>query len=1175
MDKSASDEDRARRRQEKVSEDLRTESTRMLSNGDDADAVAQLNGSVRPGSGSPDRDSGVESSCTADTPPTDSEVDHQPDVFHETERFSSHGDPSHSSYDDGRKSNSSMSHCQKNNSLHRDDYECGRDITTACPASAAKPHEDTDTKQSSTELKSIKLSNNDCQNSQTTNCCKMHPEIVELQTPHASDCISQSSNKPVADRDKVIVNGISDNTQVIDDIADDDDNDGVVFNTSDFEVLCAIKPEKELPSRLEELCEPVNCTDSLQWDVASLDLPDKAQMNHDKYRDSDAENLSLLGHMLYRNQIEPNNSLLFSSECRDGSQIFDAVNRHMNLTQRMSNNIQTRVFSDISDAEDDGATGKESIPNGTAENNRLLLSQSIHPTAVDEMENILNKSNMEIEEDIVRQIRSSFMDKENDSVLPRNSNGVSKLPTINYNVTHSLRGFKKSTWDVWRMGRRRRNKLGYKTISGVVDMLLKACDASEFSEQQMEIGIDAEECHNHNMEKVDEEVTLTGSSSELPGICGDEPCSPMDEAPPLLAITDLLKDGGNGTERIQTAERTVTANVGYDSDDTEAAMPVIEDMRSLLPAENEVYGNHEEGKGEAEVLSRARKPSKPRKRAIPAAGKEVMEMERTRSLSVVCDRCTFTCGFEQVLHRHVKVCHRASSYSNEQARYLCTECPATSDDRESFLDHLAHHPGQHLVRYYVCSHCGTDAVDMATMEKHISSSHDGTVLRFEVVQERISYLDNLMNCPLCDVASRWKKNIVGHLRNYHQMEKLAAYLEHGYRDQQCPEKLSIPRNDVMGQAGDASRQGEVSDSANNVSHYRDLCKTSSSFNSSMSVVVHICCRCTFSTDDINSYLEHYKGHFSTYKARPTTAAAAITSKSTDEQPTTVQHLVEQPQRTTGGSFVCHLCPFTTPKRMFYHRHMAIHERNTGMTDGYRCGYCQFAHPQLRCIKFHLGRYHGKMRTKVICISSGRESELADDGQDDDEDDETASRVPDRRSACTRNNGNQQVSNYDSLLNSSFSSTTTVPKSALPVNQKTREFANDRLRKLNEFERRLPPSMVYEEPLKCPLCNFTNNVRINLIRHLRSHRNDDEEEIGNSLADNDSGSAASESRTSDAGGYTQAAIEATAMMNMHDTGSKSVPTRSRLFQLLCENTSVRIVFSISVYKRKCIFIKPSS
>jgi len=1219
---------------------VRSESTRMLPNSKDDGMIPQINGSIRPESGNTGENfqsdvASVESSYSADKLRFASIIESE--INQNLYRNSSSRD---SQWRHDNRTTGSTDHCRDNCS------QSGDDTTTRCPALAAKSHgvQFQDNSHPGADSKSLKLSNNDCQYSEN-NCCKLRPDDTALQVPHKTDYLnnlqSSSSQKSVSDCDEVIVNGTSGSSAITDNLPDDiaTDDDGVVFDTSDFEVICAMKSEKRPSSRLGEFCAPASCYDGLRWNVGLLDSPHKAQMIRDKYADNDEENLALLEHIVYsdetnRTSMEPVNGEPFSSECREASRISGAVNGHVNLTQRPTNNVQ--VFSDISDDDDIVPVDKELIPNCStvAHNNRLLLRQDTiqfansiaHPAAADEMENVLSRSNVESDttnryggsmeyddsyEDIVRQniedvlrfsahqnddeallqstsgdkachsaaIRNSLIDKENEDATPTNTNYTPKQSTNNCNVMHSVTGLpicdsaaalKKNTWDIRRARRRRRKKSEKKTISDVVDLLLKTCGASECSGERTELEFDIEEFCNQNMEKIDEEAILMTLNSNL-----SEPGSPVDEAPPLLAITDMLEDGTGGPEPTETERRTASASLGYESDDNEMTMPVIEDMRSLLPkedsAENEVCGNRREEKSELSAPRKVRKTSKPLKRAISTTGKEVLEIERTRSLPVVCDRCTYSCSCEEALHRHIKVCHRISARNNEQVRYVCETCPATSDDRESFLDHLAHHPGQHFVRYYTCSHCGTDGVNMETMQEHVLSSHNGTVLRFEVVQERVSYLHYLMNCPLCGVASRWKKNIVGHIRNYHQMEQLAAYIEHGYRDEPCPDKLSIRKADVMGQAAGTSRrpiaagnQCQGSNAANSTSRYRDLCETSSSsFNSSMSVVVHICCRCTFSTDDINSYLEHYKGHFST--PEPTRAAVAIAApRHADQEPRTDQRLLEQPQGKIGGSYVCHLCPFKTPKRMFYYRHMAIHERNSGMTDGYRCGYCQFAHPRIHCIKFHLGRYHGNRPTKVIRISGGHESVIFEDGQDDFEEQETASRSAATPSTYARS-GNEQLSSYESLPNSPFSSTATVSKSApLSVNQTTRDFANDRLKKLNEFERRLPPSMVYEEPVKCPLCSFTNAIRINLIRHLRTHRNDDDEGIGNLVVDDVRGSAVAEfwqDETPDAGGDMQTETAA-AEMNMHDT---SVP-KPRMTQQRIENCLVNYhLFNRSIYR----------
>ena len=1202
-----------------------------MSDSKGVDMIPQMNGSIRPrgedlASRVQWRDS-VESSYTAETlrstEQLESERHCQPALCHNSDRSSSSWD--------SQRSQASSRDGQKTSSADRCDYNCGSDTSmSGASASAEKSHEihAQNGRHSSTETESFKLSSHDCRYAESTDSCSVRSEDADVPTSHKPNYLtsSQSTQKPVSDCDKVIVNGIGGSDPIIDDLSDNipmDDEDGVVFDTSEFEIINANKSAMELPNSVLEFGEPVNCNDVLRWNVGSLDSPQQA--SDDKF----ADNLALPKHVTYTDEnhcmtMEPNNGLLYSYECREAARISDSENRHLNQTPRPSNNIQPRVFSDISDDDDTGTADRELIPNcGTGTVNNQLLpkhdkTKLAEPPITDPLvtEDELMHS-MEIDaanrygndmeyddgcEDIIRQnsadksyfsphqyndkslsqgtvsekacrgikTMNSLMRNESHGAYLTNPNDATNLPTVNETESpacDSASALKKSTWEIVRTRRRRRSKFGNKTILDVVNMLLKNCGDPECSGQQTGLGTDAEEREDQHVETPDESTL----SLELPAMCEDGPGSPMDEAPPLLAITDLLEDGTDGTEPIQTEKRAsaATAGVGYDSDDTEAAMPVIEDMRPLLPKEdpleNEVSGNHEEVRNKARNV---RKTSTPLKRAIPAAEKEVIEIERTRNLSVVCNQCTFSCGSERALHQHVKICHRLSARSNEQARYVCTMCPASTGDRESFLDHLAHHPGQHLVRYFACSHCGTDSVDMATMEEHVSSNHDGAVRRFEVVQERVTYLDNLITCPLCGDASKWKKNFVAHIRSYHQMEQLAAYLEHEYRDQRWPEKLSIRSSDVTGQAGVSGSQCKVSYSLSSIPRYRNLCESSSSFNSSRSVVVHICCRCTFSTDDINSYLEHYRGHFAT--SAPT--RAAIIAETADREPRTDQRLLtderllQQPKGKTGGSYACHLCPFKTPKRMFYHRHMAIHERNSGMTDGYRCGYCQFAHPRVHCITFHLGRYHGNRPSKVIRISGGIESEMFDDGQDNE--DTTAS--PASKPSTFTRNGYQPISSYDSCDSvSSFSSTATAFVSLVPVNQKTgRELANESVKRLNEFERRLPPSMFYEEPVKCPLCSFTNTVRINLLRHLRTHRNDDELDIANPVpADNVSGFAVDESwqnGTADAGGYRHKATEATAM-NIHEARITATSNKPRMTQQFIENSLVNIIHVYYAYQ----------
>ena len=809
-----------------------------------------------------------------------------------------------------------------------------------------------------------------------------------------------------------------------------EDDEGVVFDTSNSsEVVFAVKPENDPSSGLMELGEPIADRNSLDWDEQTPDLPRNTPAIPDECKSSHTENDSgSREYMEYADEspVEPaGNGVRFSSGT---SRSRDAVNGPSSPSHCLSFSapVAAPVFSDISDDDDDddGAIADgESVDDRSAdaEKSRLLPSRNENrpsqrrsPTvqqaeAEVEAENAhsydntaaLPKNNTERDrrEDVGplktaslnstrthpqteecstevaatevcrnAEVRDSCADAElrdnssaNSDDVPTQPNDIPYLQSTDCTEMCPLTELdaRNSTssvpvWDCGRMRGRRRNGSTPGGIQSVVDMLLKRCGAFEADDQLPELEFDV---LDQNLETLERELFIAPiASPNLRG--GNEPLgSPMDEAPLLLAITDLLEDaadeGGPG-------EMDGGGAAAADGDDAEVAMPVIGDMRPLLTPED----GDKSDDGAPVSRRNGRKTSQPRKRASPAA-REVFDVERTRGLPVACDRCTFSCGTELALHRHIRTCHRARATAAAR-RFACVECAADFDDRESFLEHVAHHPGQHAVRYYACAHCATDAVDVETMERHVAGSHDGDSVRYEVVRRRVAYLDSLVDCPLCAVAFRWKNNFVDHLRKCHRMEQLADCIERGCRSESCAEKVTIRSSGEA--SGQSSRRSfHVSASAADTSggsRYRDLPTTTTTTNSGspQSVLVHVCSRCTFSTDDVESYVDHYRDHFAGPRVpRPARAPAVAAPPPPPPPPPRNAQQHQQPaveQRggnAAAGSFACHLCPFTSPKRRFYFRHMAIHERNDGMTDGFRCGYCQFAHPRLSCITFHLGR----------------------------------------------------------------------------------------------------------------------------------------------------------------------------------------------------------------------------
>jgi len=214
--------------------------------------------------------------------------------------------------------------------------------------------------------------------------------------------------------------------------------------------------------------------------------------------------------------------------------------------------------------------------------------------------------------------------------------------------------------------------------------------------------------------------------------------------------------------------------------------------------------------------------------------------------------------------------------------------------------------------------------------------------------------------------------------------------------------------------------------------------------------------------------------------------------------------------------------------------------------------------------------------KVVRITGGVESEEYGDANDanDEIDDDTSVR-PSTRSG----NANRPASGYLPVLSSAFpSSTTAGSKSGLAVIRTTKSAGSERAKRLREFERRLPPSMVYPESLKCPACDFANDVRINLIRHLRTHRNDDDDgdeeedmEMESSRDDDATESVASESRQKrtweDEGYVAQAAAAGVVMNTSHMESSTS--SKPRFAQRSLSDCLVSVTFNVFFMYLSCV------
>lgn len=195
----------------------------------------------------------------------------------------------------------------------------------------------------------------------------------------------------------------------------------------------------------------------------------------------------------------------------------------------------------------------------------------------------------------------------------------------------------------------------------------------------------------------------------------------------------------------------------------------------------------------------------------------------------------------------------------------------------------------------------------------------------------------------------------------------------------------------------------------------------------------------------------------------------------------------------------------------YRRHLEIHERNQSLAEGFRCGYCHFAHYRQNCVKFHLGKYHGDRPIKMSRITEGVEVELSETdlyalrtrrtpGEARSHQSSPSASVLVLRSEKEKRPTNRYESEGSIPLlaierTSSARKTLQSPIekiSAASVDQSVASLAEleEANRLLDEFEQELPASMIYPDPVKCPRCDFTNRVRVNMIRHLKLHRDED-------------------------------------------------------------------------------------
>jgi len=514
--------------------------------------------------------------------------------------------------------------------------------------------------------------------------------------------------------------------------------------------------------------------------------------------------------------------------------------------------------------------------------------------------------------------------------------------------------------------------------------------------------------------------------------------------------------------------------------------------------------------------SKSRKAAKPVKREQDLAT-ELVEIHPAQLLLATCSSCSYTCTCNAQRDVHVAEVHRTSRNVDHNVQlYSCQLCPWFGSTKEAFERHVAHHPGHHTVRYHTCPYCLFCTTNMSVIESHLSITHSTDSFRFEVLQESVSYRQKLVECPVCQGLYQWQQDLLCHFRECHSLELLANYMESAFPELSELSTMSVPKelfSDLLDRYAAGAMEEATDNGVVDIDSVEDSDSTWGNVNTVPSkqhpapdvgtVIRFHCSSCDFNSENFDLFKKHCASH----------NAAAVNNKDYASPSSSAGIPVK-----TGihNTYHCHLCPFECSKMVHYRRHLEIHERNQSLAEGFRCGYCHFAHYRQNCVKFHLGKYHGDRPIKMSRITDGVEVELS----------ETDLYALRSRRAPSEARSSEVRSHHSSLSSASLlvlcsdkekrptnrhNSEGIIP---LPVlekmspGRKTQQLAAEKSLAvgdqshgslaeleeanllLDEFEQGLATSMIYPDPVKCPRCDFTNRVRVNMIRHLKLHRDED-------------------------------------------------------------------------------------
>jgi hypothetical protein len=413
---------------------------------------------------------------------------------------------------------------------------------------------------------------------------------------------------------------------------------------------------------------------------------------------------------------------------------------------------------------------------------------------------------------------------------------------------------------------------------------------------------------------------------------------------------------------------------------------------------------------------------------------------------VKCGRCSFTCNSNSQLEMHSRTCDGIRK--RKPGRFNCMYCNMTTEKKNILIWHLAHHEGVHEVCYLKCNGCEFATMLADEMTAHENEHHGGSKALSVTGSDKVTYLQDILKCPVCSVGLPWKSIYVKHFRQDHKLNRLADYLEEKYPESPYPRTIRFPKH-LLG-------ENPIVAAALNSAVPR-------SDNVRVEICRFHCESCEFSTSDKQAFADHQKSHATTIDR----------SINMNYHP----HVKE----TVSSKYSCTSCAFTSAVENQYRLHIADHMKYDDIDNGFKCGACAFKCPSRSRVQEHINKFHSdhfeceivKISNKAKKSASGRNKKVAPGNNNKNNDVKSAKE--------------KQV---DVDVFSTGDSINSVKSTALQSSRKPASSASQtptNMNILDKFERELPSVQIFPRDIKCPLCDFANRFRVNVTRHLKLHR----------------------------------------------------------------------------------------